>query len=71
MITASTPGMAIALRRVDLLDVGVGVRAAHDAQEQHARQLDIVDVIALALQEALILHPFSTVADPLNYSITA
>ena len=43
------------LRRVDRLDRGVGVRAADDVQPEHARQHDILDVLALAADEPRVL----------------
>ena len=39
------------LRRVDRLDRGVGVRAADDVEPEHARQDDVLDVLALAADE--------------------
>ena len=44
-------------RRVDGPDVGVGVRAAQDRQVGHARHLDVVEVAALAGDEARVLDP--------------
>jgi len=45
------------LRRVDLLDVRVGERAPDDVEIQHARKLDVVDIGALAADEAWVLLP--------------
>ena len=48
------------LARIDRLDPRMRVRAAHQRQEKHAGTRDVVDVVALALQEArilLALHP--------------
>ena len=42
------------LGRVDGLDPGVGVRAADDVQPQLPGQVDVVDVLALALDEARV-----------------
>ena len=39
------------LRCVDRLDRGVGVRAADDVEPEHARQDDVLDVLALAADE--------------------
>ena len=50
------------LGRVDALDRCVGIRAAHDVQPQHARQDDIVDVLALATDEARVLLALDGVA---------
>ena len=54
------------LAGVDLEDFCVGVRAAHDIHIQHARQLHIVDIVALALDKArvfLALHAVAHAAD--------
>jgi hypothetical protein len=40
---------------VDRLDARMGIGTAHDRAEQHARQLDVVDIRALAADEAGIL----------------
>ena len=48
------------LAGVDIEYFGVGVGTAHDVHVEHAWQLDVVDVAALALDEAgvlLALHP--------------
>ena len=53
------------LRGIDLHDLGVGVGAAHDVEIQHARKLEVVDVGALAPDEAgvlLALHRVSHAA---------
>ena len=47
---------------VDLLDAGVGILRAHEVAEQHAGQLQVVDVVALALREADVLHPLPLAA---------
>ena len=54
------------LRGIDLLDPRVRVRAAHDVHVQHPGQLDVVDVVALAADEArvfLALHGVTHAAD--------
>ena len=51
---------------VDVLDLGVGVRRAHEVAEQHARQLDVVDVASLALDEARVLDALAGGADALQ-----
>ena len=43
------------LRLVDRLDARMRVRTAHERAEQHARQLDVVDVVPLAPNELCIL----------------
>ena len=48
--------------RVDLLDAGVGVRRAVEVAVEHARQFQVVDVIALALDEADVLDALSPAA---------
>ena len=50
------------LRRVDALDPGVGVRAPDDVEPEHARQDEVVDVLALAPDEARILLALDGVA---------
>ena len=47
------PGQGVAL--VDRLDARVRIGAAHDGAEQHPRQLDVVDVTALAANESRVL----------------
>src|SRR6185436_658967 len=42
------------LLRVDLHDLGVGVGAPHDVEVEHARELDVVHVGALAADEARV-----------------
>ncbi len=61
--TATTPGIALAARRVDRADVGVGVRAAQDRHVGHPGQLDVVEVAALAGDEAGILDPLDRGAE--------
>ncbi len=51
---------------VDGLDAGVGVGAAHDVHEQHAGHLDVVDVVALALDEARVFLALAGAADALE-----
>ena len=55
VMTALTFGCASAARRVDRDDPGVGVRAAQDRAVQHARQVHVVDVGALAADEPHVL----------------
>jgi len=52
------------LGRVDRHDAGVGVGAAEDLHVQHPRQLEVVGVVALAPDEAVVLHPLDPGADP-------
>lgn len=47
---------------VDLLDARMRVRRADEVAMQHARQLDVVDVIALALREADVLDALALAA---------
>ena len=53
----------LGLRDVDRLDARVAVLAAHEVAEQHARQLQVVDVVALALDEADVLLALARAAD--------
>ena len=50
------------LGRVDRLDLGVGVRAADDVEPELARQVDVVDVLALAADEARVFLALDRVA---------
>ena len=50
------------LFRVDRFDAGMGVRRADEVAVQHARQLDVVDIIALALREAGVLDALALAA---------
>ena len=56
----------LGLRRVDPLDTGVAVGRARKVAVEHARQLQIVDVAALALDEADILDALALAAHPLQ-----
>jgi hypothetical protein len=47
-------GQRRGLADVDLLDPGMAVRRAHEIAVQHAGQLDVVDIVALALDEASV-----------------
>ena len=62
--TPITPGSASASEVSMRDDAGVRVRAAHDRGVQHPRQLDVVDVAALAAQEARVLDAVDALADP-------
>src|SRR5204863_2795294 len=53
-VHADDAGHPLGARCVDRADVGVGVRAAKDGRVDHARQLDVVDVVALAPDEARV-----------------
>ena len=48
---------------IDRDDLGVRMRAAHEAGVQHARQLDVVDVAAMAAEQPLQLAPRDARAD--------
>ncbi len=48
---------------VDALDAGMAVRRAHEVAEQHAGQLDVVDVVALALGKAGVFHALAGAAE--------
>ena len=52
---------------VDLLDAGVAVRRAHQVAVEHAGQLQIVDVIALALGEADVFDALSLAAHAFEF----
>ena len=61
--TATTPGIAFAADRVDRADVGVRVRAAQDGHVGHRRQLDVVEIVAVAGDEARVLDPLDRFAE--------
>ena len=50
-------------RGVDRVDRGVGERRAVDRHEQHAGQLHVIDVIALAADEAIVLDALRGLPD--------
>jgi hypothetical protein len=67
-MTANTPGTFSRLFRVDrLLDPRMGMRRAHEIAMQHAGQLHVVDILALALREADILHPLALAAHAFQF----
>ena len=51
-------------RGVDPVQLRVGVRAAQDRHVQHPGQMDVVDVVAGAADEAVVLHAPDAVTDP-------
>ncbi len=53
-------------RGVDRGDAGMGVGAAHEVAEQHAGQLDVVDIVALALREPDVLDALARAAEALQ-----
>ena len=57
------------LAGVDALDPRVGILRAHEVAEQHAGQLHIVDVVALALREADVLHALALAAHALELGL--
>ncbi len=54
------------LGRVDVLDAGVRVRRTRKIAVQHARQLDVIDIVALALNEANVLDALALAAHALE-----
>ena len=63
--TGDVPGLA----GVDRADPGVRHRAAQDLHVQHARQLDVVDVVALAPDEPVVLDPFPAGTHPADLDL--
>ncbi len=61
---ANDAGQRLGRRRVDRDDLRVRVRAAHDRRVRHAGQLDVVEVAALAAQEARVLDAVDALAEP-------
>ncbi len=51
-------------RRVDRVDLGVRERAAQDRHMQHVRELDVLDVVAAARDEARVLDALDASAQP-------
>ena len=56
----------LGLGGVDRLDAGVAVRRTVEVSVKHSRQLQVVDVVALALDEADILDPLALAAHSLQ-----
>ena len=56
-------GRRLRLGNVDLLDAGVGMRRQHVDAEGHAGQHNVVDVAALANEEALVLDSAHRLSD--------
>ena len=54
---------------VDRLDPGVRQRAAQDLHVQHAGQHDVVGVVALAPDEAVVLDPLAARAQPADLDL--
>ena len=63
MITATTPGTAVAFVVSIDLDARMRIGRAHEIAVEHARQVQVVDVIALALREADVLDALALAAD--------
>jgi hypothetical protein len=56
----------LGLGGVDAPDAGVGVGRTREVAIEHAGQLQVVDVVPLALDEADVLDPFSLATYPLQ-----
>ena len=54
------------LRGVDVLDAGMGVRRAREVAVEHVGQLEVVDVVALALDETDVLDALALAAHALQ-----
>ena len=63
------PGDIPGLAGVDRLDPGVRQRAAQDLHVQHARQGDVIGVIALTADEAVVLDPLAAGAQPADLDL--
>ena len=61
--TATTPSSAAAADVSMLVDARVRDRRTQDRHVQHARQRDVVEEVALALDEAVVLVAADAVAD--------
>jgi hypothetical protein len=55
------------LRRVDVLDARMSIGRADQIAVQHARQLQVVHIIAATLSEAHILHALAAAAHALQF----
>ena len=64
--TPMTPGMALRRRDVDLLDLGMRVRAAHERRMLHAGHHHVVDIAAGAGDEPLVFLARNACADAFN-----
>ena len=62
-MTAMTPGAALASEVSIEADVRVRVRAAQDGDVDHPLELDVVEVAALAGDEARVLDPLDRCAE--------
>ena len=65
--TATTPGHGGGLGGVDVLDARMRVRRAVEVAIQHAGQLQVVDVVALALDEADVLDALAPAAHAFQF----
>jgi hypothetical protein len=54
---------------VDRLDPRVRQRAAQDLHVQHAGEHDVVGVVALAADEAVVLDPLAAGAEPADLDL--
>ena len=66
---AHDAGESLGLRGVDALDASVRVRAALDRCVQHVRQRDVIDIAALATQEARVLNTIDALPNPAQTSV--
>src|SRR5204862_2101350 len=57
-------GKRLRPRRVDRLDPRVGERAPEDRHVEHVRQLDVVEVVAPPLDEAVVLLALHALPEP-------
>ena len=62
-------GNVIRLRHIDRLDAGMGDRTAEDLHVEHAGQNDVVDIVALAADEPVVLHTTSVRSEPTDLDL--
>ena len=60
-------GQRLGAAGVDAADAGMGVRRADEIAEDHARQFQVVDIIAPPLREANVLDAFAFAAETFEF----
>ena len=68
-MTALTPGIASAVRLVDVLDARVRIRAVHEREIEHVGQDDVVEIAAATANEARIFLALHRDADRVSLGV--
>ena len=63
---ADDSGQRLGFGNIDAGDVRVRVRRAHEHEVQHAEQLDVVDKLAPAADQARVFLALEGLADPIR-----